>query len=77
MLNRIYSQRETDIPVCRLLSRVIIELTAKVDFPLLISHFSLAIASVPRLESGLVRLARRDTMALSKRRVENFLDDVK
>ena len=31
----------------------------------------------PRLESGLVRLVRRGTSALSKRRVENFLDDVK
>jgi hypothetical protein len=51
----------------------------KADFPFLISHFSFpfAIASARRLESGLVRLARRDTSALSKRRVESFLHDDK
>ena len=36
---------------------------------------SFTIASAHRLESGLVRLARRGTSALSKRRVESLLDD--
>jgi hypothetical protein len=40
-----------------------------------ISSFSFAIARGHRLESGLVRLPRRGTSALSKRGVENFLDD--
>ena len=39
-----------------------------------IFHFPFAIASAHRLESGFVRRARRGTSALSKRRVENFLD---
>jgi len=47
-----------------------------------IFHFSFfnchfAIASADRLESGLVRLTRRGTSALSKRRVENILLDDK
>jgi hypothetical protein len=42
-----------------------------------ISHLIFFIASAYRLESGLVRLARRGTRALSKRRLENFLDDEK
>jgi hypothetical protein len=42
-----------------------------------IYHFSFVIASACRLESGLVRLARRGTSALSKRRVGSFLDDEK
>jgi hypothetical protein len=39
-------------------------------------HFSFIILSLPsadRLESGLVRLTRRGTSALSKRRMENLL----
>jgi hypothetical protein len=47
-------------------------------FSILILHFKpFAVASAHRLESGLVRLVGRATSALSKRRVENFLDDVK
>ncbi len=53
------------------------------DFSFIISSILIlhlkpfAIAPAHRLESGLVRLVGRGTSALSKRRVENFLDDVK
>jgi hypothetical protein len=55
----------------------------RTDFPFSILDFSFVILtssknfSRHRLESGLVRLVRRGTSALSKRRVENYLDDVK
>ena len=70
----------TDIPVCHGIG-----ITACQNERFFIHHFSIlilhfkpfAIASALRLESGLVRLVGRGTSALSKRRVENFLDDVK
>jgi hypothetical protein len=71
----------TDIPVCPCGTGT----TACQNERFFIHHFSIlilhlkpfAIASAHRLESGLVRLMGRGTSALSKRRVENFLDDVK
>jgi hypothetical protein len=49
------------------------------DFPFVISNFSFVIASNSshRLESGLVRLARRGTSALSKQRAEKLWSDEK
>jgi hypothetical protein len=48
----------------------------KEDFPFVIFHFSFVITSngSHRSESGLVRLTRRGTSALSKQQVEKLLE---